>query len=271
MNRSVRRVLAIAAVPAVAVALLVASDSPYPSGEAPPPATLPGWKQIFVDDFTGPALRQEWGPYEGSPGNDPRTKWALDQVVVADGRLVLEGTRVGDLWTTGGISNYKVAQTYGKWLVRFRVDRSDDITYAILLWPEEPVWPPEIDFAEDGGGIRDAATATLHYSAENSQIQREVPGDFSTWHTVGVEWMPGQVSYTLDGRVWTTVEDAGVPSIPMWMAIQAQGDGCRKDQVVCPVAGTPDTTRLEVDWVAVYAPDPPPGVMRTPRVAAPSG
>ena len=219
-----------------------------------PVGDVAGWRQVFADDFTGSGLSSRWGAYSGRPGGDQYTTWSPSQVQAGNGRLVLRGQEQDGQWLTGGVSNHTVSQTYGKWEVRLRVDRSDDLTYAVLLWPERPVWPPEIDFAEDGGGVRDATTATLHYGSDNAQIQREVRADFSQWHTVGVEWLPGKLTYTLDGRPWATAESSGVPDMPMWLAVQTQGGGCEKDQVRCPIAGSPAVPSLEVDWVSVYAP-----------------
>jgi beta-glucanase (GH16 family) len=217
-----------------------------------PVGDQPGWRQVYADDFTGSSLGPGWGAYSGRPGSDPYTMWSPSQVAVQDGVLTLRGQKRNGQWVTGGVSNHTVTQTYGKWEVRFRIDPSDDLTYALLLWPNMPVWPPEIDFAEDGGGARRSTVATLHHG-RNAKVAREVDADFSQWHTVGVEWVPGQLTYTLDGRPWTTVASSAVPDIPMWLAIQAQGGGCEKHPGRCPVAGSPAAPALQVDWVVVYA------------------
>jgi beta-glucanase (GH16 family) len=224
-----------------------------PSGVSMPVGDQPGWKQIFTDDFTASTLGPLWGKYDGRPGGDPYGTWAPAQVSTTGGLLRLSASQTNGVWTTGGVALPSVDQTYGKWLVRMRVDKSDAMTYAALLWPTAPVWPPEIDFAEDGGGVRDATTATFHYGANNSQIQREAYGDFSQWHTVGVEWRPGSITYTVDGVAYGSVTSSQVPAQNMWMAIQTQAGGCEKDQVQCPVAGTPAVSHLDVDWVAIYS------------------
>lgn len=80
------------------------------------------------------------------------------------------------------------------------MDRGKGVAAVVLLWPVRDQWPPEIDFAEDGGATntRRHVSATLHYGAHDTQIQRTVHADFTRWHTVGVEWTPGRLSYTLD-------------------------------------------------------------------------
>jgi beta-glucanase (GH16 family) len=96
-------------------------------------------------------------------------------------------------------------------------------------------------------------TATLHYSPENRLIQRKVYADFTRWHTMGVEWTPGRLAYTLDGRRWATVTSRHVPSEPMELAIQAQAGTCGDRYAPCPDASTPRRVALEVDWVKTYA------------------
>jgi beta-glucanase (GH16 family) len=124
----------------------------------------------------------------------------------------------------------------------------------ILLWPVRD-WPPEIDFAENGGTTtaRGSMAATLHHGEENHQIQRRVRADFTRWHRMGVEWTPGKLVYTLDGRTWGTVESRHVPDEPMELDIQTQTGACGDRCAPCPNASTPALVEMEVDWVKAYA------------------
>jgi hypothetical protein len=232
-----------------------------PSHAAPPIGDLPGWRQIFVDDFNSTSLSDRWGVYDGQPGGDPLSHWDPSRVATRDSQLLLEGYPEDGRWITGGVSNHTVAQTYGRWDVRFRIDPSDEIRFAILLWAQGGDWPPEIDFLEDGGGGRQTASGFVHYKTAGgrSQEQRTVAADFTQWQIVGVEWLPGKIAFTLNGRVWATVTGASVPSQPMWLAIQEQFAGCERRAAAsslagCPIAGTPERTALQVDWVTIYAP-----------------
>jgi beta-glucanase (GH16 family) len=179
--------------------------------------------------------------------------------VVRKGVLNLEtyrDPRFGGRWVSGGLSNARaLEQTYGKYQVRFRVDRGKGVAAVLLLWPVADHWPPEIDFAEDGGATRArrSMSATLHYGGENRQVQRTVRADFSRWHTMGVEWTPGRLVYTLDGREWGRVRSAHVPSEPMELALQAQAGTCGERYAPCPDRGTPRLVRMQVDWVRAYA------------------
>lgn len=231
------------------------------SGLPMPVGDLPGWRQTFADDFDRTELGDNWSPYDGVPKGDPGSLWRADNAVVNGRALVLHGRYEGDQLTTAGLSNWRVHQTYGRWEVRVRVDASDDMTYAFLLWPQSEDWPPEIDFLEDWGGDRGSGSAYVHWKTEDgrSKAQRTLTADMTAWHTIGVEWLPGRLNYLIDGESWAEFTGPEVPSEPMWMALQSAAGGCalRAASPVarqCPIAGNPPDPRIEVDWVVVYAP-----------------
>lgn len=245
--------LAIAAGAVAAVLVSRGASATAPSGN------LPGWRQVFVENFDGPLRAQRWGRYSGQPGGDPGGYWAPSHAVVSNGALRLESyrdPRYGDRWVSGGVSSAPaLRQTYGKYVVRFRIDGGKGIAGVLLLWPSGNGWPPEIDFAEDGGAGagRDTMTATLHYGAQNATIQRTVSADFTRWHTMGVEWTPGTLTYTLDGKPWASVHSSHVPSQPMELDLQTQTGTCGDPSAPCPDASTPSHVTMDVDWVVAYA------------------
>jgi beta-glucanase (GH16 family) len=95
-------------------------------------------------------------------------------------------------------------------------------------------------------------SATLHFGPGDHQIQRSVSADFTRWHTMGVEWTPGRLQYTLDGRVWATVDSPAVPALPMEMDAQTQAGTCGDRYAPCPDATTPDKVVAQIDWVVAY-------------------
>ncbi len=227
--------------------------APIPSGD------IPGWKLVFADDFNGTALDgSRWGAYSGQPGGDPGGWWDPSHVVVHDGLLDLQtyqDTKLNKGWVSGGVSSGKgLSQIYGKYLVRFRMDKGYGIAGVVLLWPSNEQWPPEIDFAEDDLGNRDEMTATLHYGSSNTQIQKTVRADFTQWHTMGVEWTSGNLKYTMDGADWATLANANVPDTAMELDIQAQAGTCGQQYTPCPNGTTPAQVNLQIDWVVAYAP-----------------
>jgi beta-glucanase (GH16 family) len=234
-----------------------------------PPGDLPGWRRVLVERFDGSRLnRSIWGAYSGQPGGDPGGWWHSSHVVVRGGLLRLEtyrDARHGGRWVSGGVSSASgLEQRYGKYLVRFRMDDGFGVAGILLLWPQHGGWPPEIDFAETGGDSsgRPTLSATLHYGRSNHTIQRTVRGDFTTWHVLGVEWTPGRLGYTLDGRRWATVRSAHVPAQNMEMDMQTQAGTCGDRWAPCPNSTTPARVVMEVDWVAAYRPAPGSGATR---------
>lgn len=217
------------------------------------------WKRVFADYFTHGLDKRRWGRYSGQPRGDPGGLWAPSHVVIRHGILNLEtysDRRVGGRWVSGGVSSGPaLKQTYGRYSVRFRMDAGKGIAGVLLLFPSGNVWPPEIDFAEDGGATarRDHQAATLHYGAQDHIIQRTVRGNFVRWHVMGVQWTPGKLVYTLDGRPWATVLSRHVPSAPMELDLQTQAGTCGDHYTPCPDSSTPARVDMQVDWVTADA------------------
>jgi Glycosyl hydrolases family 16 len=244
-------ILAVSAVGTLAaLALALPSSSPGPHGV---------WRRVLFDDFTHGLKSSRWGRYSGQPGGDPAGLWAPSHIVVSHGLLNLESyrdPRFGGRWVSGGVSSAPaLSQTYGKYEVRLRMDPGKGIAVVALLWPSANQWPPEIDFAENGGETRsrDHVTATLHFGAGDSQIQRTLSENFAHWHVLGVEWTPGSLVYTVDGRRWAAIRNRAVPDQPMELDLQTQAGTCGDAYAPCPDASTPARVSAQIDWVAAYA------------------
>jgi beta-glucanase (GH16 family) len=250
-----KRVVVIAA--PVAAVIMSAAIAFALAGE--PPSQSGPWKRVFFDHFRHGLRPSRWGRYNGHPGGDPGGLWSPSHVVVSHGLLNLEtyrDPRFGGRWVSGGVSSaLGLSQTYGKYEVRMRVDPGKGVSVVALLWPSANQWPPEIDFAENGGegSARNYMTATLHYGADNSQIQHTIYANFTRWHVLGVEWMPGVLIYTLDGRRWAEVKSSAVPAQRMEMDIQTQAGTCGDPFAPCPDSTTPPRVTAQVSWVAAYA------------------
>lgn len=226
---------------------------PMPTGD------IPGWHEVFADSFNGRTLdRSRWRVYWGPAGGDPAAWFSPSHVSVSKGMLVISAYHDpadGDRWVTGGVSSSpSLVQAYGKYLVRLRVEAGTGIGHALLLTPADGSWPPEIDFSEDNGRTRDRTQATLHFGVDDRKVFRSLGVDLTQWHTLGVEWTPRMLRYTIDGRVWATVTGSEVPAVPMALAVQTQAWPCTGTWGVCPDSGTPAVVRLYVDWAVAYAP-----------------
>jgi beta-glucanase (GH16 family) len=241
----------VAPAPAAGASPLVSVDPGHPSGQAPVVDPDPRWTAGYVDDFTGTAP-DHWYLYSGKPSSGPGGFWDPTHALVQNGELLLRTTYDGNRWVSAGVARTtSTPMTYGKVQVRFRMLRSTGVSYALLLWPDDEHWPPEIDFGEDGGGNRAVTTATLHYRPGNTIEQHRLETDFSQWHTIGVEWTPGRVDYTLDGKIWASNTGSKVPSTPMHLALQTQTWDCGLTFAQCPDTTTRAVSDLEVDWVVV--------------------
>jgi beta-glucanase (GH16 family) len=214
---------------------------------APPTHAAGPWRLSFSDDFNGTQINDNaWSVYgKGGPNGDMCRD--AKNVVVGGGMVTLKvrpSTKCKGFTTSGMCACPVTTQTFGKFEVRMKATTGDSkITF--LLWAEVD-WPPEIDFAEfsdDGDGAdRQHFSMTLHYGKNNTQIHSGTDADMTQWHTVGVEWSPARLAYTLDG-VPTVILTSHVPDENMWMALQT---GAHENEVPIQSADT------YIDWVHVY-------------------
>jgi len=224
------------------------TDASQPSGVAPPTTSeIPGYRLSYVTGFNGSSVPSGWFLYSGKPSGDPSGQWAADHVTVSGGMLQLntyQDPSYNNEWVSGGVSKYSAPHTYGAYFVRSRMTGPGP-TQVEILWPVSG-WPPEIDFDETYGGDT-AAQATLHYTSANLQIHKNVNIDMTAWHTWGVIWTPDSITYTVDGKVWGSVNEPSIiPAQPMTLNLQQQ-TWCSSNYA-CPTA--PQST--DVNWVAEY-------------------
>ena len=245
------------------------TDAPVadPSGTPIPTGNLPGWTEDFADDFTESSFAADpaWTAYSGAPaGSRDEGWWEPSHDVITDGELQLRGYQdplgyaAGALpgsYVTGGVETSDFSQTYGKYLVRFRIDQGQGIAFDALLWPITDGSHDEIDFAEDNGAApRQWNTVTVHYGPNNMKLVNALEVNMTQWHTIGVEWSPGQVVYTIDGRDWATSTNPNIPSQPMRLDLQTQAWACGSDPwEQCTDQTTPNEVDMEVDWVVAYS------------------
>ena len=194
------------------------------------------------DSFTNGIASTRWGSYEGQPGGNPYSYWMHSHVQGYNGSALLRGYRDGGRYVTGGFMLNSIAQTYGKYVVRAKFDRSTIIQHAMLLWPTSG-WPPEVDFSEGPTSL--GVMATSHWSAANSQMHAFKKVDMTQWHTYGVEWTPTRLLFTIDGAGWATMGGSAVPRQPMKLAIQTVA--------VAPVPSTLPEVRMSIADVYVWS------------------
>jgi beta-glucanase (GH16 family) len=222
--------------------------------------TIKWGKPVFATTFKGTKLdTKHWSVYDDPTGKLSGWRRTVQSVRVKHGLLELIGHYQKPYGYVGGGLAYNFNRTYGRWVIRFRADRGAGYEPVVLLWPQG-TWPDdgEIDMAEIYNSRRLGAGEFLHIGKDNSFLSHPIPRsvDFSKWHTLSVDWLPGHITFWLGGKkLWTVERKPGkrdyIPSTPFHLAMQIDA-GCA-DHKCKPNKSTPKRTRMQVDWVRIYA------------------
>ena len=227
-----------------------ASSTTTPVSTNPAPAT--GMSLAFTAGFTSSSLASSvWDTCFASfvaatgctnYGNTQETEWYLptqDQVSGDALHLVATETPTQGTDVNGAPKTYPYASglvttfssfnfTYGYVQVVARIPGGTGTWPALWLLPENGSWPPEIDIMENYG-TSTLMEATLHWGAAAGQeAYRDVtsPSDLTSgWHTYGLLWEPGSLTWYLDGQVVYTFTGSEVPSQPMYFLANLAIDG----------------------------------------------
>ena len=262
---------------------IVAQVRPSESG---PAATIPaGWQLAFAEEFDGDRLDDEtwhtcfwWAP--NTCTIEPHQEMGLyrqENVSVADGVLTLRARPkraigwngetydyTSGLVSTGGSDYSDPAResgfvfTYGYAEARIQVPAGQGLVPAFWLPTADHSWPPEIDIMEMLGN--DPTRTTMHYHYRRSNGTKATVGDswrgpdFSAgWHTFGVDWQPGSLTWYVDGIERYRFVDAAVTDQPAFLLLNLAVGGTW--------AGAPDPDTafpadLLVDYVRVFQRSP---------------
>lgn len=223
-----------------------------PAVQSAPDST--NWKLVAEasTDFQGNKVdRTVWDVYDGR-GN-ANVGWRRPSALSVENNM-LRIKAQGDV--SGGLSQ-KFSQTYGRWVVRARMEAGKGYGPAILLWPDSEKWPVdgEIDFAEMPDPDRGAVIMTAHWGEDNLQVSKALRADFTQWHTFTVDWMPGYIAFYVDNvEQFRTTKPEAIPRKPMHLALQNDVGDCGS-WLQCRDETTPETVSLWVSNVRVYSPE----------------
>jgi beta-glucanase (GH16 family) len=145
-----------------------------------------GWRTVLFDGFNGGSVDRDNWPvlYGGGSGNGGAFQWSNDDVRVGDGELTVSMTNRGGWWSAGGLSQGWEGQTYGRFEVRAKVDQGQGTSGAIVMWPTDNSYPPEVDLLETPEGNRSQAHFTYHWDAGYDAYESHgYDVDTSQWHT----------------------------------------------------------------------------------------
>lgn len=232
-----------------------------------PRGNLPGWHQVFADDFTQnvpvgrfpAAVRRTWGgTYRDGTLDTARTGAYMPTKVVSIGHGLLNihlhsagGVPLGAALvpTIPGATGRDGGQRYGRYVIRFRTDPVRGYKMVILLWPDSGIWPGdgEIDFPE--ANLNSTIWAHVHHqNGTSGNDQTGFPTGVAYargWHTAAINWVPGRVTLQLDGRTIGTTRTR-IPNTPMHLVIQAETS---TDGTVPSAAAAGN---FQIDWLVVY-------------------
>ncbi len=239
---------------ALALSLAATLGLASTAGAATPPPTSSRFpKMIFYRQFKDPLKRHTWTIYQGVPGCCSQSYWARSHVVSKAGALRIQTYRdpaYGNRWVSGGVSMARlVNQTYGRWVVRFRMPKGAGVGMDVALRPSGSGTVVDwIEESSDKGAARAIETATLHYGS--TRIHAQVHANFTKWHTMILAWVPGQITVRVDDHLWANYR-SHIPSSPMHLVMQTNV-GSNGFTGTMPNSTTPPKVSLIVDYVAVY-------------------
>lgn len=262
------------------IGAVVPPPSPNPSGQPMPVGDLPGWRQVFTDDFSNDIPLGQWEaaqvgrwfpyPYPWQDTMkygtyDPATTLSqtgsiLDiwlHTVAGVPRVASPVPRVnGPTSYVGDGTNFPSGTLGGRYAIRWRVQNPiPKYKFAWLRWPDTNVWPRdgEIDFPESDFAIGDCIMAFMHRQngvngSDQDAYGTAIPTVGSGWHTSILEWVAGvSCKFILDGVVIGD-STSRVPSSKMSWRIQTE---------TWLGATPPDPAtegHVQIDWVAVWVP-----------------
>jgi licheninase len=209
--------------------------------------TSASWgRPVLVENFDGSSIdTNRWMIYHSpQAARNPRTGKAAS---VSDGVLRLKGGLYGGKDLSGGVAT-RLAQEYGRWEVRFKAEAGAGYTPVALLWPtSQDEDYSEVNFAEIVDPKRQGGGIFVH--SGQGRARKVLRGDFTRWHTVAVDWLPGRLTFWMDGKKVWDYRGAHVPE-GRRMGLALQHDVVCEPR--CRDSATPDTVSMYVDWVKVY-------------------
>jgi hypothetical protein len=253
-------------VPPTATAALQSSEA-GPLGQSMPVGDLPGWHQIFTENFASNA------PVGSFPGSVYGSKWTgyvdgqkdttgnghyYPSKVLSVNNGVLNmylHTENGVHMVAAPVPIIKAGQPYagmlyGRYTIRFKTDSLAGNKTSWLLWPDSETWPAdgEIDLPE--GDLNSNISAFTHWeggTSENSYVAYRLSTLYgSAWHTATTEWTPSAVTFYLDGQV-IGYSTSNIPNTPMHWVVQAE------TSTFGVVPSNSTAGNVQVDWVTAYS------------------
>jgi hypothetical protein len=248
-----------------------------PSGECVPLGDLPGWQQVFVEDFATAApvgsfsdctttthtcsglpagVRERWFAYPDGWTDRKTGTYSPSRVISIQNGLMnmYLHSEAGDHLISAPVPKIPGASAllgmrYGRYAARLRADPLHGYETAWLLWPDTEAWPRDGEINMPEGHLDGHMCMFLHH--QNATEAGDQEGTCSTvtytsWHTVVLEWLPTVANFYIDGELIMS-STSRIPDTSMHWVLQTD---------TAPCCEPSDTTagNVRVDWVAVWKP-----------------
>ena len=196
--------------------------------DAPAPE---GWTLVWADEFDGAAIDgKKWGFDLGNRLPSGTAGWGnqelqyytarADNAFVRDGLLHVRAAREaheGHPFTSARlVTRGLFSRRYGRFEFRARLPTGKGVWPAIWMLPQDNAyggWPAsgEIDVVEARGQEPGKILGTLHYGGGGGARTHTGKdyvfpdgGTFADFHVYALEWDPGEIRWSVDGRVYQT-------------------------------------------------------------------
>ena len=221
-----------------------------------PVGNLPGWKQVFADDFNSTVARgsfpgpyaNKWTSYSGFTDTFKHGDYNKGIISAQNGNLDLYLHSVNGRPQGAApiplVNGRWGGQTYGRFSVRLRGDALKGYGMGYILWPDSGDWHEgEVDFPESG--MDDVAKAYNHCLSDPAKncLAANSNAHYTSWHTYTTDWTPQRITFSIDGKVLATTT-SNIPRKPLhWvMATSTTASG----------PSTSISGHLYLDWAVIY-------------------
>ena len=188
------------------------APSPTPRRANVPYGPGGAWRLVFSDRFTGSTLdAADWSTcyHFGCTdrGNDELEWYRASQVTEHDNTasLTVAPEQInGKKYVSGMLSSYgKFSFLYGYAQIVAKLPIGRGLWSSFWTEPESGAWPPEIDIFENWAQA-DSVNLFVHFGAADHFDHSVVylPTASSAFHTYGVDWEPGSITWYVDGFLW---------------------------------------------------------------------
>lgn len=245
----------------------VPSYAADPSGLSMPVGNIPGWQQVFTDNFTEdvpvgdfPAqVSSKWGAYQDGWRDTTKhgTYEASKVVSIQNGMMNMylhtqDGVHMvaAPYPIIPGATGPEGGTVYGMYEVRFKAQPVVGYKTAWLLWPDsENADDGEIDFPE--GNLSQKILGYMHEVSPyvTDQGAYKTSYTYADWHTATTIWTSKSVIFLLDNKViGDFTYKVAIPSTAMHYVLQTE---------TRTGGGAPPNTsagNVYVDWVSIWVP-----------------